>query len=222
MTKIGWGAFEGCSNLVSVTLPENMTTIENDVFRDCSSLLSIAIPESVTTIGSGVFYGCSSLLDINIPNGVTKIDDWTFIGCSSLTSVTIPNSVTEIGDYAFQDCYGLTSIYCLAKTPPSIKGTTFKEVDKSFTDLYVPAGTIDNYKETEGWKAFENIMELEADGIESIHNSCSDDLRKRYYFADAERTIHNEADAIYDLSGRRMVNPKRGLYIQGNKKIIKQ
>ena len=46
-----------------------------------------------------------------------------------------------------------------------------------------------------------------ADGIESIQNSCSDDLRKRHYFADAERTIHNEADAIYDLSGRRVVNP---------------
>ena len=60
-----------------------------------------------------------------------------------------------------------------------------------------------------------------ADGIESIQNSCSDDLRKRHYFADAERTIHNGADAIYDLSGRRVVNPKRGLYIQGGKKIIR-
>ena len=61
-----------------------------------------------------------------------------------------------------------------------------------------------------------------ADGIESIQNSCSDDLRKRHYFADAERTIHNEADAIYDLSGRRVENPKRGLYIQGGKKVVKQ
>ena len=63
-----------------------------------------------------------------------------------------------------------------------------------------------------------------ADGIESIQNSCSDDLRKRHYFADAERTIHNGADAIYDLSGRRVSasSAPKGIYIQGNKKIIKQ
>ncbi len=51
-----------------------------------------------------------------------------------------------------------------------------------------------------------NVTAGDTNGIESIHNS--------------QCIIHNEADAIYDLSGRRVVNPKRGLYIQGGKRVL--
>ena len=80
VTRIGYGAFDGCSGLTSVT-----------------------IPTSVTRIGYGAFAGCSSLTSVTIPNSVTSIGDYAFDGCSSLTSVTIPTSVTSIGNDAFKD-----------------------------------------------------------------------------------------------------------------------
>ena len=87
-----------------------VTRISWHAFEDCSGLTSIDIPNSVTSIGYAAFYGCSGLTSVTIPNSVTSIGASAFRGCSGLTSVTIPNSVTKIEHYAFQGCSGLTSI----------------------------------------------------------------------------------------------------------------
>ena len=87
-----------------------VASIGDQAFNDCSELTSVTIPNSVTSIGYGVFSGCSSLTSVTIPNSVTSIERNTFQYCSSLTSITIGNSVTYIGDYAFYGCSGLTSI----------------------------------------------------------------------------------------------------------------
>ena len=110
VTSIGGSAFEGCSSLTSINIPDGVTSIGYDVFRDCTNLTSINIPDGVTSIGDLAFYGCSSLTSINIPDGVTSIGDWTFNGCSSLTSINIPYGVTSIGDLAFYGCSSLSSI----------------------------------------------------------------------------------------------------------------
>ena len=74
-------------------------------------LLSVTIPDSVTSIGSYAFSYCSGLTSVSIPDGVTSIGDYAFSDCSSLTSVTIPDSVTSIGYCAFLGCSGLTSVH---------------------------------------------------------------------------------------------------------------
>ena len=70
-------------------------------FESCSGLISVTIPNSVTTIGTFAFAYCSGLTSVTIPNSVTTIGDYAFLNCRGLTSVTIPNSVTTIGNNAF-------------------------------------------------------------------------------------------------------------------------
>ena len=108
--SISSSAFQGCSGLTSVTIPNSVTSILGNAFEGCSGLTFVTIGNSVKSIPYRAFYGCSSLISVTIGNKVTSIDWKAFSGCSSLISVTIPNSVTSIGDDAFEDCSSLTSV----------------------------------------------------------------------------------------------------------------
>ncbi len=108
-------AFNGCSGLTSVTIPNSVTSIGYEAFNDCSGLTSVSIGNSVTSIGDYAFRDCSGLTSVTIPNSVTSIGNDAFGGCSGLTSVTIGESVTSFGEVAFNNCSGLTSVVWNAK-----------------------------------------------------------------------------------------------------------
>ena len=103
-------AFNDCTSLTSITIPDSVTSIGDGALSSCTSLTSVTIPNSVTSIGDSAFSYCESLTSITIPNSVTSIGDYAFYSCTSLTSVTVPNSVTGIGDHAFYNCTSLTNI----------------------------------------------------------------------------------------------------------------
>lgn len=108
--------FHGCSNLTEVIIPNSVTSIGYQVFFECTSLETITIPESVTSIGSYLFYGCSALEEIVIPDGVSKIEKYTFFGCTFLTNITLGKGITKIDEYAFNGCSDHTVIiYPLCK-----------------------------------------------------------------------------------------------------------
>ena len=112
----------------------SVTSIGESAFESCTSLTSLIIPNSVTSIGNYAFSGCSGLTSVTIGNSVTSIGKYAFSDCSGLTSVTIPNSVTSIGKYAFSDCSGLTEINVDENNTvySSIDGVVF---NKSQTEL---------------------------------------------------------------------------------------
>jgi hypothetical protein len=110
-TSIGDDAFNGCSSMINIVIPNSVTSIGEFAFRGCSSMTNIVIPDSVTSIGGrGAFYDCSSMTNIVIPNSVTSIGKCAFAGCSSMINIVIPNSVTSIGDCAFYGCSSMTNI----------------------------------------------------------------------------------------------------------------
>ena len=105
--RIGYGAFEGCYELESVTIPTSVTYIGDFAFAECSGLKSVTIPAGVKVIDAGAFFGCSGLKSVSIPVGVTHIGDSAFAECSGLKSASIPAGVTYVGDAAFGYCRGL-------------------------------------------------------------------------------------------------------------------
>lgn len=111
VTSIGYNAFNGCTKLASIDIPNTVTQIDWDAFENCSGLTSVNIPNTVTLIGNYAFKGCTGLTDVTIPNSVTTIGGDAFYGCTGLRSITIPKSVTRIGGYAFGGCSNLTSLH---------------------------------------------------------------------------------------------------------------
>lgn len=104
------GAFESCSGLTGVTIPNTVTIIGSEAFKGCVGLKSIAIPDSVTKIDDYAFYGDSGITSVTIGKNASNIGNYTFENCTGLKSITIPNSVTTIGNSAFKGCTGLKTI----------------------------------------------------------------------------------------------------------------
>ena len=127
VTSIGNSAFNNCSGLTSVTIPNSVTSIGNYAFSGCSGLTIVKVPVTdysafcnnklvgliLQSIGKPIMLiddKGGEIKNFVIPDGVTSIGYEAFSGCSGLTNVTIPNSVTSIGYRAFSGCSGLTSV----------------------------------------------------------------------------------------------------------------
>ena len=138
-----------------------------------------------------------------------KLGDYAFKGCSGLTSLTIPSGVTSIGDWAFLGCSGLTSIYVYTKNLPELGFNVFFGCDAKNCTVYVPKGTIDDYKLSK-FGYFEKIVEFDASGIDKVTTSTNAKEVSRY-----------------SANGQRLSAPAKGLnivkYSDGSvKKVVVQ
>lgn len=202
VTNIGRGAFYGCSSITSVTIPNSVTRIEDFLFYRCSSLISLTIPNSVMSIGGYALSRCSSLTSVAIPNSVTSIKFYAFRECTGLTSITIPNSVTSIGIGVFENCSNLKVVRCLAEKVPYTSKYAFKDFRTENVTLNVPATSIESYKVAEQWRSFGKIVAITAgeSGTEALN-------------------AKTESSATYNLSGGRVQNAQKGIYIKNGKKV---
>lgn len=110
ITVIGDYAFAYCSGLTRVTLPDSLKTLKEAAFGECSSLESITIPDGVTAIPEYAFYRCTSLAELTLPQSLTYLGENSFSGCKSLTQVVLPDSVKNIDWSAFADCTSLKKV----------------------------------------------------------------------------------------------------------------
>ena len=135
-TSIGKNAFEDCSSLTSITMPNSLTSIGKWGFSWCESLTSIKIPDRVESIGKWAFSHCTGLKSITIPDRVESIGDGVFNACSGLTSVIIGQNVASIGEYTFSNCSSLTLI-TIPNSVISIERNAFS-VCNSLTSIAIP------------------------------------------------------------------------------------
>lgn len=109
ITSIDDNAFSCCYSLGSVTIPNSTTRIGIAAFYFCTHMKSVSIPYAATNIGNNVFWYCTNLEHITIPS-ITSIPDNFLYFCSSIEKVSLPNTITSIGSAAFRSCYSLKSV----------------------------------------------------------------------------------------------------------------
>ena len=153
VTSIGKSAFESCLSLTGVTIPAGVTKIEEATFAACHSFTSIVIPVNVKSIGRSAFECCSRLSDITLSSGLTHIGSFAFAECRALTDITIPSSVSNIDGFILQNCVSLVSITVEASEPSEyVYEDAF--LDTNDCPIYVPAGSVNAYREANVWSQY--------------------------------------------------------------------
>ena len=129
VTTVGSNAFNGCSNLTAVELPDTLTAIGDYAFA-WSNVAEITIPDGVVTIGASAFWR-TALADVVIPDSVTTIGAGAFWE-TKLVDVVIPDSVTTIGESAFRYCEEMQTLY-LGSGLTTVEGYAFDRCEVAVT-----------------------------------------------------------------------------------------
>ena len=144
--------------------------IGNRAFDGCTELASVEIPNSVITIGASAFYN-SALKSIQIPNSVDSVAASAFAKCNELKNVIVGSGVRMISG-SFKGSDNITSIIILSAIPPYIGSRTIFSFSSNVINnatLEVPMGSLEAYQNADGWKSFKNIIE----GNTPISNAIS-------------------------------------------------
>ena len=149
--KISDGAFQNCTGITSIVIPDSVISIGGSTFSGCTSLAEITVSpdnKNYSSVDGVLFNKDGSELIIypkgngrsayTVPDGVTSISGSAFSGCTSLTEIVIPDSVTTIGNSAFSGCTSLSKVD-LPKKLTTIEAYTFSGCS-SLESIVIPEG----------------------------------------------------------------------------------
>ena len=108
--RIGMAAFEGCTSLMHVDIPDGVMMIYDHAFCGCAKLKELKLTENVFYIEEAAFLGCASLVDVGCLDGLWHIGQRAFEDCRNLTRANLPDWLEEIGERAFANCYALRDV----------------------------------------------------------------------------------------------------------------
>ena len=91
---LGESAFDGCENMVSLSIGKRLISIGESAFRGCSKFTEVTLPETVRALGEKAFADCGGLKQVSLNDGLERIDRNAFMNCGSLTEMVIPASVS--------------------------------------------------------------------------------------------------------------------------------
>ena len=97
----------GCDNSRAngvIVIEDGTVGIANYAFNKCTNISGVEIPDSVKTIGRAAFYNCSNLAAVTLPSGLEAIEDYTFYNCTQLVLPQLPDTLKKIGRSAFYKC----------------------------------------------------------------------------------------------------------------------
>ena len=200
---IGTETFFKCKQLEQINLGESVEQIGDGAFKDCDYLQAIELPQSLISIGGSCFQNCTSLKEIELPSKISCLNSDTFSGCSNLTTITIGESFISFGRDALLECGNIERINCKCITPPSFVNQSFTIKQYTEAIVCVPKGTLESYQSANTWMKFWNLQEYD------------------------ESTEINEVTAkkqncnlLFDLQGRKLSAPQKGINIINGKKIL--
>ena len=173
VTEIGYGAFANCNSLTNITIPANITKIEDYAFYN-TNIEQVSFSNSITEIGRYAFAKCSNLENVTIPATVTKIDDFAFYnsGISNL-NFEAGSQLTEIGHYAFANSAIVGSV-----SIPSTVATIGRGAFMNATSL-----TSVDFGGNESTNAVISIDDLAFYGCSNLSSVSTLNVRSIGYFA---------------------------------------
>ncbi|MGM9778441.1 MAG: leucine-rich repeat protein, partial [Prevotella sp.] len=148
----------GCRFAGELVVPSTIRQLEDEALAD-NKFRKIILNDNLKIIGDRVMADNSRLESVVLSQNIARIPVSCFENCTMLNSITIPANVDIIEKRAFANCSGLNSILCEAIEPPAVGEDAFYNVSKDNFTLEVPKGSVDKYKEADGWKEFKRIAE---------------------------------------------------------------
>ena len=173
---IGHEAFDGCTGLTRVVVPEGVMSIEGFAFYGCSSLDTIVLPSTLVEILSQAFNGTgyarnadnrsadgllyigrylisgAAVADVTVADGTLGVAGMAFYYNHTVAKVTLPASMRFLAGQSFASCSSLDTVRCLGDVPPELDYNTFDQSPQIV--VVVPCGAGNAYRAEQMWAQY--------------------------------------------------------------------
>lgn len=133
VTAIEPDAFRDCPQLKSVKIPPSVSSIGSSAFRNCIGVFSISLPQQLNSIEDHTFDGCRKLEQIDIPQSIKRIGRFAFRDCQRISSLFLPASALEFYSNSVNGCSMMRSINVDSMNPvfSSVDGVVYSKDSSS-------------------------------------------------------------------------------------------